>query len=334
MFRKVDKLGNENMGQILIVDDNKQNLKVLSKMLEKEEYEIILATSATQMFSYLEKEIPDLILLDVMMPGMNGYTACNKLKLNDDWKDIPVVFLTALTETRNIIEGFKCGAVDFITKPFEMLEVLVRVETQVELKKTKGKLEESLKKQKELEGIIREQSKLLNDLAITDEVTNLVNKEYIKKEIEDEISRFARSRKLFSLIECGVDNLDEIKELYGKQGFDYVLKQLASYFIERKRTQDVVARWGDQEFLLLAIDTNLEGAQTFSERLRDEIEKMVIKYENRSIKVTATFGVAEYNTNITYEEIVGRVEDAMENGKSLGKNNVNLDARYAFDNEE
>jgi len=333
MFRTRDNSLSEVMGQILIVDDNKQNLKVLSRILEKEGYEITLAMNASQMFSFLDKEIPDLILLDVMMPGMDGYTACNKLKLVDDWKDIPVMFLTALTETRNILEGFKSGAVDFITKPFEVLEVLVRVETQVELKKTKEKLSEATKELKLAEAMVEEQKKLLENIDITDELTNLVNKKYIKEQIEDEIARFRRTQQIFSLAVCSVDNLESIMEIHGREACDMILKRLAAFLIDKKRKQDVIARWGEHEFMLLLPHTNIEGSCTFTERLCNEIEKSSFKFENNTLRVTTTFGVAENNIIINYEQIVGRAEEAMLNGKKAGGNIVLTDARYAFENE-
>lgn len=125
---------------ILIVDDTPQNIQVLSKILYDTGYNISTSESGTHALQSISLQIPDLILLDVQMPGMNGFEVCQLLKANPDFKEIPVIFLTASSEPENILYGFKVGAVDYITKPFNIGELTVRVATHIELKTTKDKL--------------------------------------------------------------------------------------------------------------------------------------------------------------------------------------------------
>ncbi|QPJ66179.1 MAG: hybrid sensor histidine kinase/response regulator [Candidatus Nitrohelix vancouverensis] len=122
--------------KILIVDDTLENLNVLRSILSSKGFNIYIATNGELALKLSEKTIPDLILLDVMMPGMNGFETCQKLKANSATKDIPVIFVSAKSETSDIVDGFSVGGVDYIVKPFNMEEVIVRVHTQLKLKKT------------------------------------------------------------------------------------------------------------------------------------------------------------------------------------------------------
>jgi len=125
---------------ILVVDDNQENLKVVSNFLKELDYKIALASDGESALHILETEKFDLILLDIMMPGMDGFEVCNKLKENADTKDIPVIFLTARNETDDIIRGFQMGGVDYITKPFRKEELLIRVKNHVKLKQIRDYL--------------------------------------------------------------------------------------------------------------------------------------------------------------------------------------------------
>lgn len=124
-----------NESLILIVDDNMENLKVLGGLLNDEGYLIAVSTNGKDALDFTEKNKPDLILLDIMMPGMNGYETCEKLKENAGTKDIPVIFLSALGETDDIVKGFEAGGVDYVMKPYNSRELLARVKTHIDLKK-------------------------------------------------------------------------------------------------------------------------------------------------------------------------------------------------------
>lgn len=125
---------------ILTVDDVPKNVQILGTILKKENYQVSFATSGKQALSIIESEKPDLILLDIMMPEMDGYQVAQILKNNKETKDIPIIFLTAKTETEDIIKGFEVGCVDYVTKPFNTAELLARVRTHLELKKAREEL--------------------------------------------------------------------------------------------------------------------------------------------------------------------------------------------------
>ncbi len=123
-----------------MVDDNPENLRLLGAILEQEGYSIALAVNGAEALQFVQSEKPDLILLDIMMPGDDGYTVCKKLKERQDTKMIPVIFLTARTETNDVVRGFEAGAVDYVTKPFSSAELLARVRTHLELKRAREEI--------------------------------------------------------------------------------------------------------------------------------------------------------------------------------------------------
>lgn len=167
--------------QILIVDDTPQNIKVLGQILSEEGYRIIIANNGIQTLKVVEKIIPDLILLDIMMPEMDGFETCRRLKENSITSEIPVIFLTAKVENDDIIKGFDLGAVDYITKPFNPSELLRRVKTHLELKEKTSKLIESNKNNQELIHILTHDlnnpiSSIYSVLKMADYDTEILNK--------------------------------------------------------------------------------------------------------------------------------------------------------------
>lgn len=125
---------------ILIIDDNQENLKVIGNMLKEHNYSIAVATGGEEAFELLWKNLPDLMLLDIMMPGMDGYEVCKKLKTEKRTKDIPVIFLSAKGETDDIVKGFEAGGVDYVSKPFNSRELLARIKTHIELKRARDEI--------------------------------------------------------------------------------------------------------------------------------------------------------------------------------------------------
>lgn len=123
-----------NKSLILTVDDKPQNLQFLGKLLSNNGYEVAMAQSGVQALKFVRTELPDLILLDIMMPEMDGYKVCEKLKAEPPTRHIPVIFLTARSDAQDIAKGFEAGGVDYVTKPFHSVELLARIKTHIELK--------------------------------------------------------------------------------------------------------------------------------------------------------------------------------------------------------
>ena len=133
---------NTSKQTILIVDDNPKNLQLLGNILKESDYKLEFGTNGIEALEWLEDKKFDLVLMDIMMPGMDGYEACRKIRQDEKYNDMPIIFLTAKTDKESIVEGFKAGAQDYISKPFDMNELLARVTTHLALRSSKDKLNE------------------------------------------------------------------------------------------------------------------------------------------------------------------------------------------------
>ena len=222
---------------ILVVDDNPQNLKVVGSMLKDKGYQLSIALSGEDSIKYLEKNRADLILLDIMMPGMDGFEVCERIKANANTKDIPIIFLTARNELETITKGFESGAVDFVTKPFNAAELMARINTHLEL---------NFKKQEVLtiNAKLQQTMEKLKEAAETDPLTNLLNRRSISTILKDETARMKRSRKAFSVMMADIDHFKRFNDQYGHDCGDFVLRSVSTIFDDSIREQDKVARWG------------------------------------------------------------------------------------------
>ena len=304
-------------GFILVVDDVAHNLQVLCNILGKQQYKLAVARSGQQALDMMEKISPDLVLLDVMMPEIDGFEVCRRLSGSPRTRHIPIIFLTAKTDTESVIRGFETGAVDYVTKPFNSAELLARVNTHLELKYTR---EELIGKNKEL----TRAKKRLEAAARTDPLTLLSNRREILENIERERIRYERSGRTFTLLLGDLDNFKQFNDRYGHDCGDFLLVQVAKIMKSLVRKQDSVARWGGEEFLLLLPETNLEGGYTTAEKIKSAISGPSFIYNGISLNVSITFGVSMFGCTCTPEvdDCIKTVDMAMYEGKQQGKNCV------------
>lgn len=288
---------------ILIVDDTVKNLEVLGSILKAENYKIAIANNGNQAILAANEIKPDLILLDVMMPELDGFETCKKLKSLPEIKDVPVIFLTAKVETEDIIEGFKAGAVDYITKPFNSYELKARVKTHIELKASRDLLEQK--------------NAILKKLSITDGLTGLFNHRYITDGLSRLIEENNRYKQPLSISMLDIDNFKKINDEYGHLFGDEVLVRIANSIESCLRKTDMVGRYGGEEFLVLFAHTNLEGAVESVERIIRNIENL--KCENKNLIVTISAGVSE-KKNEDMLALIKKADDLLYAAKQKGKN--------------
>lgn len=308
---------------VLIVEDNPINLRVLFDSLTISGFKALVAQSGEAAISQAEIAQPDIILLDVMMTGINGFETCEYLKKNKKTKDIPVIFMTALSDTVDKVRGFEVGGVDYVTKPFDKTELIARIKSHVELRKYQEKLEQSnlelLKINRELE----EAQEKLEYAARTDPLTRLSNRRDIIEKLEYEKIRMKRKGSTFCLILCDIDDFKQINDTYGHNCGDFVLVSIASILRSAIREEDQVARWGGEEFLLLLTGTGIEGGKTVAEKLRENVENHCFRFEDMNLKITMTFGVAVYdNHELLIDNCIKKADQALYAGKDRGKNCV------------
>lgn len=301
---------------ILVVDDNPQNLKVLGNILkDNTSHGLAFAMNGYEALDFVSKEKPDMVLLDIMMPDMDGYEVCQKLRSNPETAEIPVIFITAKTETEDVVKGFKAGGVDYVTKPFHEAELLMRIQTHMELKLSRDLLKE---KNRELS----EAYEKIERLALTDSLTGLANRRNIMNLMAVEVSRCGRNGSSFSLIMADIDFFKKVNDTYGHDTGDYVLRTVADIMTVNLRQQDVISRWGGEEFLIMLPYTDMKHAVAVAEKLRETIKNTDFVYAGEKFNLTMTFGVSMFDKNLGLEKAIKRADDALYLGKQTGRNKV------------
>ena len=220
----------EALAKILLIDDHVDTLDLLTFLLSEQGYVTQSTVEPRDAVTLAEKINPDLILLDITMPKLNGYQVCSSLKSNNKTCDIPVIFLSALDTIREKIKGFNVGCVDYITKPFDLEEVTVRVKQQLEitslqkqLKEKNNLLEQELKKRLVVENKLRTTNQKLHNLATIDGLTKVANRRQFDLQIKQEWLRLSREKLPLSLIIVDVDYFKLYNDSYGHQAGDKCL---------------------------------------------------------------------------------------------------------------
>lgn len=290
---------------VLIVDDEKHNRNLLTELL-KAEYRLIVAKNGEQALQRAHEYRPDLILLDVLMPDMDGYAVIRALKHDDDTRDIPVIFVTALDSVGDEEKGLELGAVDYISKPFHPPIVRVRVRNH-------------------LQSV--QQRRLLEQLALLDSLTGIPNRRRFNQVFEQEWRRCLRTGAPLSLIVVDVDNFKAFNDNFGHAAGDEVLRRIAmSLQKSLRRPADLVCRYGGEEFVILLPGIEMEGAQVLAEASRFEIEAQYVEGETSGppTHVTVSMGGVTRVPNQTMPDLgLFREADAsLYEAKRLGRNRV------------
>jgi len=299
-------LSNTNNIEVLIVDDSPVNIKFLGAAL-RDSYKVRFATTGEKALEIASSESPpDLILLDIVMPNMDGYEVCKRLKGNDRTRKIPVIFITAKGETEDETKGLELGAVDYIIKPFSLPIVKARVNTHVKLKK---------------------KSDYLEKLTYLDSLTNIANRKRFDEFVQQEWSRAMRNQTVLSMVLMDVDFFKNFNDNYGHSAGDECLARIAQSLTDTlARSTDFVARFGGEEFIAVLPETNFEHAGEIAEKMRFNIENLNIQHSHSDVcqMVTLSLGVA---TTIpsrcsTAADLIKAADDALYKAKARGRNQV------------
>ncbi len=307
--------------KILIADDEPSNVRMLGELL-KNEYEIFVSGDGHETVHLAERIVPDLILLDIMMPGLDGYGVCRELKLKKTTAEIPVIFVTARKKAEDIVRGFEVGGRDYIQKPFYPQELHARVRTHIELTKAQEQLIDDAAKFEEMNRKLAGALEQMEIMARVDPLTGLANRRYLLERLEEEAARARRKERPFSIAMADIDDFKAINDTFGHDCGDTVLRRVAGIIKECIRKEDMVARWGGEEFLLFFVETPVEDARLTAERIREKIAGSIADCRGTPVAVTVTIGVAAYDPEIDGDANIRRADDAMYRGKHLTKNCV------------
>jgi diguanylate cyclase (GGDEF)-like protein len=312
------------MKKILIADDDPSSVRYIGELL-KSGYEVYVAGDGVAALDLARRIRPDLMLLDVMMPGMDGFSLCSEIKKEDSLANIPVVFITARSEPDDIVRGFDVGGQDYIAKPFHPKELYARIRTHIELKSAQEIMKEDSRRLAEVNRDLAGALERMEIMARIDPLTGLANRRFLIERLGQEAARTRRHGKVMSIAIADIDNFKRINDTKGHECGDIVLQRIASVLSGGVRREDLLARWGGEEFLLVFPETTPENARGISEKLRSQVASTRIRYEEEDVHITITLGVAEYNPALEADANIRRADAALYKGKQSGKNRVCLD---------
>jgi len=298
---------NKSIPKVLAIDDSELIHRLLEARLQGENLELHSATSSEEGLKKAKLLQPEVVLLDIGLEGMNGFELLTKLKEDNETQNIAVIFISATVEPMDRVRGLDMGAIDFITKPFDALELKARVRSALRTQYL---------------------VKMLEQRAQLDGLTGLWNRRYFDRRLEQEISEAKRHKRVLTLALCDVDRFKRLNDQFGHPFGDMVLEKVAQ-ILSGGRTSDIVCRYGGEEFGLIFSSTNIERGREVTERLRVAIEEAAWP-GNPDLVVTASFGVCDtecLDGDLTPEAMLKAADMALYKAKQNGRNCVKAAVR-------
>ncbi|MDR2546187.1 MAG: diguanylate cyclase [Lachnospiraceae bacterium] len=288
---------------ILIVDDEKMNLDILGEILAPMS-QLLIAKNGKQALALAEKHVPDLVLLDVLMPEMSGFEVIAGLKASSNTSHIPVIFITGLSNDEDEERGFFLGAVDYITKPFNKTIVKARINTHIR---------------------IIDQMRTIEQIAFIDPLTKISNRRGFDKLFNVEWEKAIVSKNPIGFMIIDADKFKNYNDTYGHPQGDVLLQVIASVFAEMAPRPENAARWGGEEFVMMLPGKDIDETEAIAEKVRKEVEALLVPNESGEMTViTVSIGInsviPEEGTDIG--SYVKKADEALYVAKASGRNCV------------
>lgn len=302
---------------ILVVDDDVDNLKLVSVALQHEGYRTEEAESGEEALAKLKSIRPDLILLDINMPGISGLETLRHLRMREDY--VSVIFVTARSDADDIILGLDSGANDYICKPYDPYVLLARVRAQLRIKDLNDQLAVANRK--------------LQELVDIDDLTGLFNMRSMYDRLDKEIYRARRYGRGVCAIMMDMDEFKTVNDNNDHLFGSFVLTEVGRLIADTIRQVDFAARYGGDEFLMVLTETNEDGARAFSERIRAKIESRLFSKDGAKMHLTASIGISctfGSEEAIDGRTLVRQADNALYEAKRAGKNCVRVFSKTAI----
>lgn len=302
--------------KILLVEDSKSQAEVTRELLEKNGYEVDWVEDGKSAIMKARTLPVDIILLDYVLPDINGNEVCRWLKLNEHTKGIPIIMITTRSSTKDKVSSLEAGADDSLSKPYNEIELNARIYACL---RTKALQDELRQKNRQLEEMLAR----VELLAITDPLTGLFNRRRCENVLEKEFGKTIRYNSSLSCLMIDIDHFKQVNDEYGHRTGDFVLKEVAEIIKSSSREVDTVARWGGEEFVVLLPQTGKENGESSASRL----VKVISEHQFSGVPgkhITVSIGIASApDPSIdTGEKLINASDLALYEAKRKGRNRV------------
>ena len=297
---------------VLVVEDDREIRDMVTMMVKSMGYAVVTAVNGKDAFARLREQSVDIVLLDLMMPEMDGFEFCQRVREDASLRDLHIIITSARDALEDKVRGLELGAADYLTKPFSLTELQARIKVG----------ERIVRYQKTLQA----QQTQLEHLAREDALTGLANRRRFEERAREELLRAGRYQHALSVLLADLDHFKAINDTYGHSYGDTVLKEVGQAFAHHCRSSDLCARYGGEEFAILLPETQLPEAQLVAERLCTAVRNLTFTQTARAIQVTASFGIACVDTinPQALEEIMEQADQALYAAKHNGRNRVEI----------
>lgn len=292
---------------VLVAEDSEVIRAVIRAQLQDQGYRVVEAVDGQDALRKCAAEPPDVVLLDVEMPVLDGYGVLRALKEDPVLGDIPVVFLTSRSRTEEVVEGLRLGAHDYLRKPIEQIELVGRIRAAVRVKRLQDEL--------------RRRNEELDRISRVDALTGLHNRRHVEEHLVAAESTYRRHRQPLAVMIIDIDHFKKVNDTLGHAAGDHVLREVASRLAAAVRVEDLLGRWGGEEFVAVLPNTDAAGAGELAERLRAAVADVPVLVSGGERAVTVSIGCA-CCTGDDAEALLRAADAALYEAKEGGRNRV------------
>ena len=290
--------------KVLIVEDDRNDLELLTKKLKDEPYELFIAETGEKALAVLEEQNIDLVILDILLPDIDGFEICKRIRKSEKHANVPVLFHTTVRTIDEKLIGLELGASDFLNKNSDEREILLRIKNLLLAKKA-------------IDAIVK--------CSVVDGLTKVYNKIYFQHRIDDEIKRSTRYKREFCFAIVDIDNFKQMNDKLGYIAGDRILKKVAETIDGNIRGADILCRWGGDEFGWLLPETSLDDSYLAVERLRNFVVTTDFGQSNDGISLTVSCGLSCFsNAQSGVKEILCQAGEALKIAKDEGRNQTRV----------